>query len=125
MAFRKRYGQSREDTCPFCNKNASTQNAQGVPVCQAHSKAKLGNLKCVCGEYIDLRAGKWGPYGNCINCGNLNFHKVLELNPQDNLPSQPTTSPPKPVYKKNTPLKVKVKHKPKEITITSDEVDFM
>ncbi len=80
--MRKRYGQSRIDNCPICGKTAVVKNSQGVPVCAGHKKKELKELKCVCGEWLDVQQGKWGPYFRCINCGNINFKKGLEMNPQ-------------------------------------------
>ncbi len=74
------YGKSRDNLCPFCSKNAVTSNEQGVPVCVEHRKTNLHNMKCVCGEWLDLRSGKWGPYFSCMRCGNINFNKGLEMN---------------------------------------------
>ena len=58
-----------------------TENAQGVPVCTKHKNDYL-NLKCLCGESLDVRSGKWGPYGNCLRCGNVSWTKVLAANPE-------------------------------------------
>jgi len=80
MYRRKIYGLSKIETCPFCDKNAITVNKQGIPVCQKHKKESLPDMKCVCGEYLDLRTGKYGPYFECMNCGNINFNKAMEMN---------------------------------------------
>ena len=80
MHIPKKYGQSKVDSCPFCNKQSTTQNSQGVPVCSAHKTAIMNDMKCVCGDYADLMTGKYGFYFRCINCGNLNKNKVLERN---------------------------------------------
>lgn len=80
MYIPKRYGQSRVDNCPFCGKHAFTKNSQDIPVCKDHKGAILNDFKCACGSYLDLRTGKYGAYFNCMNCGNVNFKKALELN---------------------------------------------
>ncbi|MFC1769070.1 hypothetical protein ACFLZX_04875 [Nanoarchaeota archaeon] len=99
--FRKKiYGQSRVEKCPFCDKIGTLKNKQGLPVCQAHKNKMLMDIKCVCGEYLDIRTGKWGPYFYCNTCGNINLKKGLEMNPP----------------KKDTP---------KEITVRSDQLDSM
>jgi hypothetical protein len=103
MRIPKKYGQSKIDNCPFCGKIGVTKNKQGIPVCINHKDSKLEDLKCVCGEYLDIRQGKYGPYFNCMNCGNINFRKGLEMN-------QP---------------KEKVKTEKKEITVTSDQLDSL
>ena len=107
MYIPKRYGQSKVENCPFCGKIGVTKNKQGVPVCQAHKDSTLDSLKCACGEWLDLNEGKWGPYFTCMNCGNINFKKGLEMNPQ---------------IKKHNSEKG---DKSKEITVTSDQVDFI
>jgi len=106
MYIPKRYGESRIDKCPFCGRTALIKNSQGVPVCQSHKNHKLNDLRCMCGELLELKTGKWGPYFRCINCGNINLKKALEINP------------PKSPVKEN-------KSTPKEITVRSDEVDFL
>lgn len=77
---RKRYGESRIDKCPFCGKTATAKNSQGVPVCRNHKRKLLENMKCACGEWLDVNEGKWGPYFRCFNCGNISFRKGLEMN---------------------------------------------
>lgn len=111
MYIPKKYGLSRVDNCPFCGKSSVVKNSQGIPVCQKHRGARLDGLKCVCGEWLEINLGKWGPYFRCLNCGNINFKKGLEMNPQ--LKNSQVTN-----------LKSK-ESKPKEITITSDQLDFL
>lgn len=119
MYIPKRYGQSKIDLCPFCEKSATAKNSQDVPVCQAHKKMLLPDLKCSCNSYLDLKKGKFGAYFNCMNCGNMNMKKALSLNPNFKVNA-------------NAPVNeaiVKTVNKPskrdkKEITITSDEVDI-
>jgi topoisomerase IA-like protein len=69
MYIPKRYGESK--------------NSQGVPVCKTHVDKLLGDMKCACGEYLDLKTGKFGPYFTCMNCGNINMRKALDMNPID------------------------------------------
>ncbi|MEK6960385.1 MAG: hypothetical protein AABX47_04380 [Nanoarchaeota archaeon] len=79
--FRKKvYGESRLPACPVCGRNAVAKNDQGVPVCEAHRSHKMDNLRCACGATLELRLGKWGPYGFCDSCGNISWSKVCELN---------------------------------------------
>ncbi|MDA1197401.1 MAG: hypothetical protein O2779_05590 [Nanoarchaeota archaeon] len=120
MRIPKKYGQSKVNNCPFCGKQSITQNEQGIPVCVEHNTTSLNDCKCMCGDYLDLRQGKFGPYFTCMNCGNLNFNKGLELNPDaTNLKiSQPEATEPK---KKQSQFKFT----PTETVVTSDELDFM
>lgn len=115
MYIPKKYGLSRVDGCPFCGGTSIVKNDQGVPVCQTHKKTKLDNLKCVCGSWLDLQTGKWGPYFRCLKCGNINFKKALEVNPQIRLPEN----------KDLKETKGPVKNEPKkEIIITSNDVEY-
>jgi hypothetical protein len=76
----KRYGQSRLNHCPFCSKQAVAENSQGIPVCPHHKGAEL-ILKCRCNEFLDIHKGRWGAYCKCLNCGNMNLQRALEINP--------------------------------------------
>lgn len=80
MRIPKRYGESKIDRCPFCEETATIKNRQGVPVCRFHKDFELKNLKCVCGGWLDICSGKFGHYFKCMNCGNINFKKGLEMN---------------------------------------------
>ena len=99
MRIPKRYGQSKTDTCPFCGKMSVIKNKQGIPVCINHKNKQLEDLKCLCGGWLEIKSGKFGPYFHCMKCGNINFRKGLEMNPGTK--------------------------KPKEITITSKELDLL
>ena len=80
MYIPKRYGQSKMETCPFCGKQASQQNEQGVAVCVQHRNTELPDIKCLCGSYLDMRNGKYGAFFSCMKCGNINMKKALEIN---------------------------------------------
>lgn len=109
MRIPKRYGQSKILNCPFCDKTAVCENSQGIPVCSKHKNQEL-DIKCACGSWLEIRKGKWGPYFHCINCGNINFKKALEM-----------STPIKKEIPKSKPTKT-MNTNPKEITITSDEI---
>lgn len=76
---RKVYGQSKVSECPFCGSQAFSQNSQNIPVCKAHVNETLPDMKCVCGEWLDLKFGKWGPFFTCFNCGIVNLKKAMEM----------------------------------------------
>ena len=80
MFIPKKYGESRIEKCPFCEKQATTINKQGIAVCVTHREDTLDDLKCVCGETLDILKGKFGAFFKCINCGNMGLKKVLEIN---------------------------------------------
>lgn len=77
--MRKIYGQSQELNCPFCGGRATAKNSQGLPVCHRHTKSEL-NLKCVCGEWLDVREGKYGTFFTCLRCGPVSYKRGLEVN---------------------------------------------
>tara|TARA_B100002003_G_C13714136_1_gene358101 strand:+ start:83 stop:553 length:471 start_codon:yes stop_codon:yes gene_type:complete len=138
MFKKKVYGTYREDNCPFCGKRGVTKNSQGVPVCLKHKDSMLNGLKCMCGEYLDVKEGKFGPYFHCLNCGNINFKKGMELNPQvmgsedkkeTSEEKESSTEPEKPKLNVQKPKKESVHveavaFEPKEKVITSDDVDL-
>tara|TARA_Y100000310_G_scaffold333855_1_gene412281 strand:+ start:2303 stop:2725 length:423 start_codon:yes stop_codon:yes gene_type:complete len=75
----KVYGQSMVSSCPFCGKVATAKSEQGADVCSKHTKTQIVNAKCNCGDYIDLLSGRYGPYFNCLKCGNINYQKGLDM----------------------------------------------
>lgn len=117
MRNRKVYGASQENLCPFCGKQSTSQSEQGIPVCKDH-KEEAVNWKCICGEWLDLKIGKFGPYFNCFKCGNLSFSRAKEIN--SNVPGDYGVK--KQVKAKKT-YKTESESK-KETVIRSDELDF-
>ncbi|MBI4439405.1 hypothetical protein HY638_00365 [Candidatus Woesearchaeota archaeon] len=105
MYIPKSYGQSRIDNCPFCGKTGIIRNKQGIPVCHNHKDNNITEVKCACGKWLDLLQGKWGPYFHCENCGNMNFKRGIEMNPQVK-PKQESSEK-------------------REITVTSDQLDTL
>lgn len=79
MRYKKVYGQSKVELCPFCSKQATVQNKEGLLVCPQHRNEEMPTVRCTCGDYLELRSGKFGPYFNCIQCGNISFAKGMEL----------------------------------------------
>lgn len=75
----RRYGQSQSINCPFCGEVTTSKNTQGLPVCRHHTKDEM-NLKCACGDYLDVKDGKFGAYFSCFNCGNVSWGKAMEIN---------------------------------------------
>ena len=119
MYIQKKYGESRFDGCPFCGQQAITKNSQKIPVCLKHKNSEILDLKCLCGDWLDIREGKYGPYWQCMKCGNINFKRGLEMNPDWNKDGK--ASDPK-EYKAEE-KKVENNEGKKEYFITSDEVD--
>ncbi len=121
MKRRKIYGQSRIDACPFCGKHAVTENPQGVPVCLAHKEKNLPDMKCICGEWLDVKKGKFGAYFHCMRCGNVSFSKAMEANPC--LGKEEKQEKPEKEEKPEPTKKEENKQEKKEVFITSDDVD--
>ncbi|MFP4568165.1 MAG: hypothetical protein ACLFN8_04420 [Candidatus Woesearchaeota archaeon] len=80
MRIKKVYGEYKVSKCPFCYGAAITKNPQNVPVCTRHKEEELQDLKCKCGEYLDVAIGRYGPFFKCYNCGIINFKTGLEIN---------------------------------------------
>ena len=100
------------ENCPFCGRQAIVMNPQGVAVCTTHREMYL-ELKCICGQPLDIMKGKYGIYGNCLKCGNMSLKRALDIN--DTLKAMPSL---------NTQPK-NAKEQKKETIIRSDELDFM
>jgi hypothetical protein len=79
MYIPKKYGLSKIDNCPFCQKQGLVKNNQGIIVCNDHKDSVLPDIKCVCGSYLELKTGKFGAYFFCMNCGNINLKKGLDM----------------------------------------------
>lgn len=77
--MKKIYGKSRIDTCPFCSKQATVQNKVGLLVCKDHREKVLPDIRCVCGDYLDIQQGKYGPFFSCFHCGTFSFAKGMEI----------------------------------------------
>jgi hypothetical protein len=81
-------------------------------------------MKCACGSWLDMKQGKYGVFYVCLHCGPINMRKALDMNtegagyklqkPSSLQPHTETVS-----YKKS-----EIKQK-KEITISSEELDFI
>lgn len=129
MYIPKRYGQSKINKCPFCGRDAFSQNNQKIPVCKDHKETMMKDMKCACGSWLDMREGKFGVFYTCLNCGPVNMNKALEIN-------NPTENSVYKVQKKTTITEIKEIRNPypslkkiepekkKETTIRSDELDF-
>lgn len=116
---KKRYGDYKTDNCPFCGKVATLMNERGVAVCRLHLKEKFEDRKCVCGRWLELRSGKFGPYFNCLNCGNLSYDKGLERSTA--VKSEPVTTETKTTSK---PALKSSLYEKKEVQITTDDVEY-
>ncbi|NOZ80981.1 MAG: hypothetical protein GXP63_04880 [DPANN group archaeon] len=126
MRIPKRYGQSRTSACPFCGKQGITHNDQGIPVCNAHRSTRLPDIRCVCGEWLEVATGRFGPYFRCLNCGNINFRRGLEMAGDLTSPAAEETEQGEKKDKKDDHSdKHRVKKAPTETVITSQELDLL
>src|SRR3989344_5029407 len=76
---KKTYGVYKTVTCPFCSRMATQKNEQGIEVCYQHIKSAVEEIKCTCGSWLEPKAGKFGRYFNCMNCGNMNYEKAMQI----------------------------------------------
>ncbi|MGV8150236.1 MAG: hypothetical protein ACP5NV_00740 [Candidatus Woesearchaeota archaeon] len=113
------------ENCPFCGRQAIVMNPQDVAVCTTHKDAYL-DLKCVCGQPLDILKGKYGTYGNCLKCGNISLKKALDIN--DTLKAMPSLK----LQSKDIGADLSKKQlkfgehndKPKDTIIRSDDPDY-
>ena len=129
---KKVYGESKAIICPFCDKAATTKNGQKIPTCHDHKKQLLSEIECVCGSYLEIREGKFGPFFTCINCGALNFRKGLEIMQMMRMKKKKEVNVSKAERVREEQKEVKnptfsrEPYKDKEVTVVrSDELDFL
>ena len=77
---KKVYGSYKVENCAICGSVATLKNSQGLSMCTAHKNEELTDLKCICGDYLDVMTGKYGAFFRCFNCGPINLKKGLEMN---------------------------------------------
>jgi len=90
--------------CTFCGGQAVNKNQQKFPVCIVHKTQEYPDMKCACGEYLLIKESKYGPFFLCMDCGPVSVNKAKSMN--DFIVSEE-------------------KKGPTEITVRSDEVDFI
>jgi len=112
---KKSYGNYKMVKCPFCSRNATQKNAQGLEVCHVHYKEVLEEFKCICGSWLEVRSGKFGPYFNCMKCGNINYNKGMEIK---GITAAKTVVS---LEKKEVAVKMEVKKEKKEIFVDCND----
>ena len=120
MRIPKVYGKSRDGDCPFCGMQTTSKNPQGIAVCKYHTEKTIDDIKCLCGSWLEAKSGKFGSYFNCINCGNMNYAKAMKIKEM----STPITSTSVEKAISRPVSRPISKPKPKEITISSRDVDY-
>ncbi|NQV91617.1 hypothetical protein HQ489_04025 [Candidatus Woesearchaeota archaeon] len=120
---KKTYGEYKVATCPFCERIATQKNEQGLEVCHQHTASKMEEIKCTCGKWLEQRVGKFGPYFNCMDCGNMNYNKAMEIKAvtKTDQPKPSSTQFQAPPVKKQTYVE---KREPKVTYITSNDVEY-
>lgn len=116
MHIPKRYGEGKVEKCPFCKAASTAMNAQGIPVCKNHRTSILNEMKCICGEEMEMMKGKFGVFFNCINCGNMNMRKALEINMVKDIKGESRQG-----AKPNVPGKENAGDDQGEMTVRSDD----
>jgi len=119
---KKVYGTYKTAKCPFCDRQATNKNEQGLDVCHQHTKSLFDDIKCTCGSWLEIRTGKFGPYFNCMNCGNLNMGRAMEIK-AITMKDKPKVVE-KPTERQSIYQRPRETNKRKEITITTDDVDY-
>ncbi len=123
MYIPKRYGESKISKCPFCGRDAYYKNKQNVPVCKDHKDQQISEMRCACGSWLEMKHGKYGVFYICIHCGPINMKKALDMNTEgtgyklQKPETQKTSS-------ESSYKKPELKQR-KEITISSEELDFI
>jgi hypothetical protein len=90
--------------CVFCERQPVAKNEQGFSTCRVHKTESLPDMKCVCGQVLSIKESKYGAFFLCMDCGPISLKKAFDINP---------------------PVQPKVKEAPREITVRSDETDFL
>jgi len=130
FARKKTYGEYKTVRCPFCDRLATQKNEQGIEVCHKHVKEAVEEIKCTCGSWLEPKAGKFGRYFNCVNCGNMNYEKAMGIKAMT-MKNQPNVEKPAPKVE-NKPSQVKKKpyyyrrddEEKKETVITSRDLEY-
>lgn len=78
MYIPKKYGSYQKHACVFCGKTATVSNAQGLSTCIADQQQNMEEKKCACGESLEIKQGKYGPFFLCPSCGPISLKKALE-----------------------------------------------
>ena len=122
---KKVYGSYKTVRCPFCDRQATSKNEQGIEVCHKHTKEVVEEIKCLCDGWLEPKSGKFGRYFNCINCGNMNYDKVMEIKQITMKNVKKVTEVKKDqVYSKPKNFEIDNSNEKKEITITSDDTFY-
>lgn len=79
--FPKKYGEYKTDWCPYCGKKALSRNTLGLNVCKDHKETKEGPVfRTPKGDFIEIRPGKYGNYGQTMDGRNFSLKQIFEMN---------------------------------------------
>ena len=73
----KAYGEYKTTLCPFCGKDAHFSNKVKLHVCKDHKLTEYPALKCLCGDWVDVKVGRFGKYFGCTSEDCKNTRKLL------------------------------------------------
>lgn len=119
----KVYGESQVQSCAFCASVATQRSDVGVYVCHRHKQQCLEEIKCTCGNWLEQKSGKFGPYFHCYKCGNVSFKKGMELKElQESARVVPEVKKQESVVEEK--LILPEKKEPKEILIDTNDVQY-
>lgn len=62
--------------CFVCEKPATFKTIDKFNVCFRHKNYTPEKIKCSCGKMFEFKISKFGPYYNCIKCGNYSVLKA-------------------------------------------------
>ncbi len=82
MYIPKKYCSYQKNVCVFCGKTSTVTNAQGLLTCIADQRKTLEEKKCACGEMLELKQGKYGPFFLCRSCGPMSLKKSMDSDTQ-------------------------------------------
>lgn len=127
--MKKTYGSYREETCIFCSERAICMNEQNLPTCTKHKHelVDMNKVKCSCGDFLDIKEGKYGSFFLCMNCGPMSIAKIKEINtikPNDFSAKQPEKTTSNSVYKSANSTTFNKTSTPSNTTIRSDDPDY-
>ncbi|MFH1917282.1 MAG: hypothetical protein ABIJ21_08535 [Nanoarchaeota archaeon] len=123
MRIPKVYGQSRMEGCIFCNARALSMNSQKIPTCVAHKNREVLDWKCACGDWLDIKNGKYGAFFTCMKCGIVSIRKAREIN-FGKIQEEGKEEESKERQSQTQKTKRREDYEPKEITIRSDDPDY-
>ncbi|MCB9361851.1 hypothetical protein H6504_00305 [Candidatus Woesearchaeota archaeon] len=79
MRPRTTYGESKIDSCAFCDKQGIYTNSQNLRVCKDHTHSIMKDVQCICGKYMELKKTKNSAFFVCPDCGPQKIQRLKEF----------------------------------------------